>query len=572
MPEIPNERMYKKFVDKFSMTATAMLQTNEWKGLNTNKSREDLHDLIDGRLFRSCAAHYLVEKVAHLSSLISEDWHTIWTCLNRIEELGGPEVFFCQDYPYTATWQDGDPPFNDESEDDQDDEKDEEDEEDEEDQEDEKDEDVATNEEDEGLESKYALLPFEHPTFDQHLSSVHVVIENSQEEYPEQGFEDKTHWHTRRLLDSKHRTLPQKPTTKWNNPARRNQERFRDFDKYAASLTNAKGNALEQQLIVSSKVAKKQPKPTKLSAKAKQLIEKQEFERAKKEESSWIDSWRRKLLELQKLDIPQQADDIKAFLDRQESRKKAFLEPELRIYLLTLLVALWQKEISVQEEDRLVVSARDIWDQIRILRQKVNCMTRESYLMFHGICSRLCIRDTPSPSSSLPSRQLCFHFDINCIKPRQLGAPLDFQAFQLLHCGPLMDRHTGGQPDDRVDFEPDKWQKEVLDELDKNHSIFVVAPTSAGKTFISFYAMSKVLQEDDTGVLVYVAPTKALVNQIAAEVHARFRKRYPSPEQTVWAISTRDVRINDPLKCQILVTVPHFLQIVSAITPLSLFA
>jgi superfamily II RNA helicase len=76
--------------------------------------------------------------------------------------------------------------------------------------------------------------------------------------------------------------------------------------------------------------------------------------------------------------------------------------------------------------------------------------------------------------------------------------------------------------------------------------------------------MSKVLQEDDAGVLVYVAPTKALVNQIGAEIHARFRKRYPGPEQTVWAISTRDVRINDPLKCQILVTVPHFLQIVSA--------
>lgn len=173
MPEIPNERMYKKFVDKFSMTATAMLQTNEWKRFNTNKSREDLHDLIDGRLFRSCTAHYLVEKVAHLSSLISDDWHAFWTCLKRIEELGGPEVFFSLNYPHAATLQNGEPAFDDENEDDQ---ADEEDEKDKEDQEDETDEDDATNEEDEGLESKYALLPFEHPTFDQHLSSVHVVI------------------------------------------------------------------------------------------------------------------------------------------------------------------------------------------------------------------------------------------------------------------------------------------------------------------------------------------------------------------------------------------------------------
>jgi superfamily II RNA helicase len=453
--------------------------------------------------------------------------------------------------------------FDDEHEGDQDDEDedDEEDEGDDEDQDDETDEDEATNEEDEDMESKSALLPFEHPTFDQHLASVRVVIENSQEECPERGFEDKTHWHSRRLLDSKHRTLPQKPTTKWNNPARRNQERFRDFTKYAASLTNAKGNVLEQQVIVSSKVARKQPKAAKLSSKAKQLIEKREVERAKKEESSWIDSWQRKLLELQKLDLHHQVDDVRAFLDRQEARKRTFLEPEVRLYLLTLLVALWQKETSSQEEDKLVSSARNVWDQIRTLRHKINFMTHEMYSMFHDICCKLSIHDTPSRSSSLPSRQLCFQFDISCIKPRQLGEPLDFQAFQLLHCGPFMDRQTGAKPDDRVGFEPDKWQKDVLDELDKNHSVFVVAPTSAGKTFISFYAMSKVLQEDDTGVLVYVAPTKALVNQIGAEIHARFRKSYSGPEQTVWAISTRDVRINDPLKCQILVTVPHFLQI-----------
>ena len=62
----------------------------------------------------------------------------------------------------------------------------------------------------------------------------------------------------------------------------------------------------------------------------------------------------------------------------------------------------------------------------------------------------------------------------------------------------------------------------VLDQLDANRSVFVVAPTSAGKTFISFYAMEQILRADNDGVLVYIAPTKALVNQIAAEVQGMF--------------------------------------------------
>jgi len=36
--------------------------------------------------------------------------------------------------------------------------------------------------------------------------------------------------------------------------------------------------------------------------------------------------------------------------------------------------------------------------------------------------------------------------------------------------------------------------------------------------------MEKVLRGSDNGILVYIAPTKALVTQIAAEIYARFSK------------------------------------------------
>jgi hypothetical protein len=135
--------------------------------------------------------------------------------------------------------------------------------------------------------------------------------------------------------------------------------------------------------------------------------------------------------------------------------------------------------------------------------------------------------------------------------------PCSSEEFQLRFCGPYMEKALDAKPDDRVQFVPDGWQRKVLDILDKNESVAAVAPTSTGKTFIAYYAIERILKGDDDGVLVYIAPTKALVNQIGAEVYARFAKKHPSAGSSIWAIHTRDYRINNPYGCQILVTVPE---------------
>jgi len=171
-------------------------------------------------------------------------------------------------------------------------------------------------------------------------------------------------------------------------------------------------------------------------------------------------------------------------------------------------------------------------------------------------------RTAASMSPSAPARPLAFK-PLAVKGTKLLPAGATPREFLLEHCGAYLERSFGSMPDSRVtSFHPDAWQRKVLDAIDANKSVLTVAPTSAGKTFISFYAMKKVLQANNDDILVYVAPTKALVNQIAAEIQARFSKRYGAREgRSVWAIHTRDYRVNSCKGCQILVTVPAMLQI-----------
>jgi superfamily II RNA helicase len=109
-------------------------------------------------------------------------------------------------------------------------------------------------------------------------------------------------------------------------------------------------------------------------------------------------------------------------------------------------------------------------------------------------------------------------------------------------------------------FWPDKWQWALLNAVDAEppQSALVIAPTSAGKSFISYYVIEKVLDNNsrcarsvDTGVVVVVLPTKALVNQVSAVVYQKYGDVYG-----VFAGNKHKV-----LDCQVLITQPTELEI-----------
>ena len=446
------------------------------------------------------------------------------------------------------------------------------------------------NEKTEDLYTKaFTILPFSNPVFDRHLSSIHLRIAPSKDSVQQSGriYQEVSHWHNanRRLDPKSAQQTPASEKDKWR-ARRRNQFFMSEMQNYAASLTNATGKELKPRIITvddtdpskESKIEKltvnevQKPKatPNRKSQGKKAILDGIAADHAVKgaenEEKNFA-SWRtlRKTLDSER-SLEAKYAKIKVYLSNLTGSKRANLEAEVNYHLLCILVNIYQRlrqEINTDSispiAEEAVATVAMIWDACR----RLSAMEGLTKTIAHNIINIVNAFRLPDPG--IPTvqidRKLAFDPALSLPKEDELVIEGSEKEFQLQHCGPYMDRDLDSAYDARVPFRPDGWQRRVLDELDAKRSIFVVAPTSAGKTFISFYAMERILRSDHDSVLVYVAPTKALVNQIAAEIQARFSKSYGHPGKSVWAVHTRDYRINNPSGCQILVTVPHILQI-----------
>ncbi|KAK3362356.1 P-loop containing nucleoside triphosphate hydrolase protein [Lasiosphaeria hispida] len=402
---------------------------------------------------------------------------------------------------------------------------------------------------DQPLESEPSVLPFNHPVMDQYLAAVRLNPNGVAPESLLSGkiFQELTHWHNaRRPVDPKYIAKPP------GYFARRHQKLMSNTIAYSASLTGASGKILDPETIVVSAPNTRGQRRAKGPYAPKEMEKRSQTKDAPKSNQQKALN-QGEALRLKRLAVLSQsvattwAGRCMEF-EKQPSIVKRYLKAER--YFSALSAS--HKQI-IGGEVLLYLS------QV-LLQARSNPETPRSAIAMEGAL-QIALRPT---GASPPAAKRALAFKPLAIKgTRLLPAGTTPREFLLEHCGPYLERSFDSAPDSRVtSFNPDAWQRKVLDAIDADKSVLAIAPTSAGKTLISFYAMKKVLQANDDDILVYVAPTKALVNQIAAEIQARFSKSYGAHEgRSVWAIHTRDYRINSCKGCQILVTVPSILQI-----------
>lgn len=519
------EQQINAFLAKISDVFRAAIENPEWnKLMEVEEVETDAIDLVDGRLFRVVIQAMSDDSFnGIIPAELEEDWESISRIVNFLTKQdlsikAGDEV----ESSKTSAKEDD---FKEKSED-------------------------------------LSVLPFTNAVFDKHLACIHVNTDSSL--HAKMGamklYRETTHWHNhKKPLNPKY--APAAKVSKWKNPLRTNQFYMNEMTTYAASLTGAKGKALDAETITVGpkkliKLVEEEPeKPEKSSSKSKkealqdaksekanvnakkgtkkaaaglskkdQMIADNKERKGGNESDKAFNVWSTKMKDFETIsdDQDRYLKTIE-YLNGLDSTKTGYLEAEINTFILQSLLTWWYTycKADTKPEGYHVVAL--IWTTIRSICTSKAPVSKEIVQHMTKICTMLGIEDALTgfkPSAPI-DRKLSFVFKYPA-SVSKLPIGISQTDFQLNYCGPYMDRMLDAKPDARVSsFVPDGWQRDVLDQLDANRSVFVVAPTSAGKTFISFYAMEQVLRADNDGVLVYVAPTKALVNQIAAEVQGK---------------------------------------------------
>ncbi|NXV81477.1 DDX60 helicase, partial [Atlantisia rogersi] len=371
-------------------------------------------------------------------------------------------------------------------------------------------------------------------------------------------FHEIRHWHSSRPLSEEYERVRCNADAKSKDPKERRQiqklQTFRRF--YGSTLEDGASKLIVRQEDVSwnAKTAVKKTQKAHKS-KAETIAEENNRRLKMKEEQKEQEQWKALCVPTEKeikANLTAGINKLEKFLKTLKSKSVKF---SVEMTVLSACLEVWKEHCREQGGNSKDLSkAVEVMRRIHILLEKYPDLLEKShrqkltrYLRLLGFENLACSLSGQAGESH----------DQN-ISSYTVG--VGPARFQLQYMDYYLLREERNDPDPRVQhFIPDTWQRELLDAVDNNESAVIVAPTSSGKTYASYYCMEKVLKTSNDGVVVYVAPTKALVNQVVGTIYSRFSKNLPDG-LVLCGVFTRDYR-NDVMNSQILVTVPQCLEI-----------
>ena len=366
----------------------------------------------------------------------------------------------------------------------------------------------------------FTLLPFQNHIFDEELAVVHVKV-SDEDQTPSppclefcQGtpFADTNHWHdNHRAILPKHLggevwKDPDEHSRQWR--LRRGQRFMLHMQRLSASLTGASGRMLQQILIPSTgqkvsdiigdssmckpqrdeKVPVNKQKKGKPVTPARERIRQQHAQEKKaKEDSSSQKWWLEQLRKVEMITTYENKMSSLRSLVRNPKAAVGWLSVEVRLYRLHLTIQRWIDEHSRDPEnaathDHYTVSI------IRVVKElytgdfltKTTLGILATVMMSLGFGNYILPLEDDASRKLQPDRVLAFSF-IKLLKPKSHKPIHKFMAikedpvvWQLRVFGEYMDRSMDSAPDRRVSFQPDAWQREVLDGLDEPKSSLLV--------------------------------------------------------------------------------------------------
>ncbi|NXG59550.1 DDX60 helicase, partial [Hemiprocne comata] len=369
-------------------------------------------------------------------------------------------------------------------------------------------------------------------------------------------FDELRHWHSGRPLTEEYERVRCNADAKSKNPEERRQiQKLQTFYQfYGSTLEDSVSKLIVHQEDVSGNAAVKKTQK-KHKSKAETIVEENNRRLKTKEEKKEQEQWKALCIPTEK----EIKENLTVGINKLENLLKTLKNKSVKFNVemtgLSACLEVWKQHCREQgNESKDLSKAVQVMRRVHILLEKYQDLLEKPHLEKLTRYLRLLGFENLACSLSGQKRES------NDQNTSNYAIEVGPARFQLQYMDYYLLREERNDPDPRVQhFIPDTWQRELLDAVDNNESAVIVAPTSSGKTYASYYCMEKVLKTSNEGVVVYVAPTKALVNQVVGTIYGRFTKKLPDG-LVMCGVFTRDYR-HDVMNSQILVTVPQCLEI-----------